>query len=162
MSEGLSAAPAPARPFWLRMERERKRLGWTKSKLASAVGASRATLDRLETQPNRPLASTVTRIAELLGIDRDEALQLAGLLEAADVPTAPTHIPSVQQLQDAEIEELLAALPPDRRRMLERVRQEEEERLERLRSIADQEAEIARKRFADLLREAAEHDRNGE
>lgn len=166
MSEG--APQAPARPFWERMEQERVRLGWNKSQLYEEVRTklggkfSRLTPDRLRTQKRVPTIDTVNAIAEVLGIPLTEAHVLAGLIKAADETTQPygmtMAVPDV--IYDSEIERLYEALPPERRQLLERVRERERARLERqlrrAHEVLREDAEEAQRGFAELVRAEAE------
>lgn len=174
MSEG--ATQAPARAFWERMERQRASLGWTKTKLYEEVrakleqspreggraGFSRVTLDRLKTQPNPPLASTVNAIAELLRIPLTEAHLLAGILDASEARTQPQGIAVSDVGDDPETAALLAQLPPKRRAELEKARERERKRLRRLQEHAEREVRIAREEFADLVRNELGQSDNGE
>lgn len=74
----------PALPFYERVEQIRLDQGWTRVKLAHVANVSRGTIDSWKTQPRPPLAPTVVAVAERLGIDRDEALRLAGIKRAAE------------------------------------------------------------------------------
>jgi transcriptional regulator with XRE-family HTH domain len=73
----------PALPFYERVEQIRLERGWTRVKLARTAKVSRGTIDNWKSQPRAPLAPTVTEVADRLGIDRDEALRLAGITRAA-------------------------------------------------------------------------------
>jgi transcriptional regulator with XRE-family HTH domain len=76
MSEGHGP---PARALYVRAEREWRHKGWTISDVATRTGLSRATIYRLRAGKRAPLADTVNKLADLLGIDRDEAYELGGL-----------------------------------------------------------------------------------
>lgn len=142
MSEGVPRAPAAR--LWERVERERKRRGWTKVELAERTGLGRATIDGLNKE-RKPLDRTVHRLAEVLGIPLDEALQLAGLYEDRPEPAEPGT-------QDRELDELLARLPPQRRAEMERWRQEEHERMRRLREEAREDYQRSMRRISDAIR----------
>lgn len=71
---------APARPLYDYVEGLRIRRGWTKTQLARAAKTDRGTIDKWANQPRSPLPQTVKAVAEALGIDQEEALQLAGIL----------------------------------------------------------------------------------
>lgn len=58
---------------------------------------ARSTVDGWKTNPRSPLNTTVTVVAERLGIDQREALALAGI-------TTPTAAESATELQDGEAE----------------------------------------------------------
>ena len=107
---------AVAAAFHRRAEVERARLGMTKMALCEKAGIGRVTYDRLATQVNAPLPKTINRIAEVLGIDKDEALNLAGLVDA---PT-PAQI-AERQVRAAMVEALRHRLPDVDERVLARV-----------------------------------------
>jgi transcriptional regulator with XRE-family HTH domain len=92
--------------FHRRAEVERTRLGMTKMALCAKASISRVTYDRLATQPMLPLARTVTSLADALGMDKDEALTLAGLIDA---PT-PAQV-AEQRVRAAMVEALRHRLP---------------------------------------------------
>jgi transcriptional regulator with XRE-family HTH domain len=66
-----------------------QRNGWTKIQLAQRAGVNRGTIDNWARQPKPPLAATIVPVAERLGIDRDEALRLAGILTDAAAERDP-------------------------------------------------------------------------
>ena len=72
-----------AYPLWERVERERALKGWSSTRLHSETGISRSTVAKLATQPRPPLPSTVNALADALGIGRETALRLAGVLTDA-------------------------------------------------------------------------------
>lgn len=89
MSQHESPEPGPpARPFYDRVEHIRVSRGWTKVKLAQHLGVHRATIENWAKQPKPPLPSTIVPVASKLGIDRDEALRLAGILVGDERPPA--------------------------------------------------------------------------
>lgn len=51
--------------------------------LAKKAGVARSTVDGWKTNPRQPLVTTVTDVADRLGIDRQQALRLAGISPAA-------------------------------------------------------------------------------
>ncbi|MFC3980214.1 helix-turn-helix domain-containing protein [Streptosporangium jomthongense] len=115
----------PGLPFWKRIETERIARTWTATDLHRRSGVARSTINNLATQRRRPRPATVVALADTLGIPRDEAFALAGLdPEAAAVGETAT---------DDTLDELLARLPEERRRELEKWREEERERYERAR-----------------------------
>lgn len=73
---------------YVKHAREHARL--TRSGLAEAIGTSYATIWRWETGKQTPeRAAIVVRMAEITGVDVDEALAAAGLRPGHDVPAAP-------------------------------------------------------------------------
>jgi len=107
---------AVAAAFHRRAEVERVRLGMTKMALCEKAGIGRVTYDRLATQVNAPLAKTITRLADVLGIDKDEALNLAGLIDAP----APAQV-AERKVRAAMVEALRHRLPDVDERILARV-----------------------------------------
>ncbi|MEU7831354.1 helix-turn-helix transcriptional regulator [Nonomuraea sp. NPDC049129] len=95
-----------AAAFHQRAETERARLGMTKLALAAEPGVSRVTYDRLATQEKAPLPATIIRLATALGLDRDEALKLAGLI----VEPTPAQI-AERRVRAAMVEALHHRLP---------------------------------------------------
>lgn len=68
----------------------RERTGLTKAELAKAARVARATVFRWEAGESRPeQAEIVARVAEVLGVDLDEALGAAGLRPDPAVPDRP-------------------------------------------------------------------------
>ncbi len=69
----------------------RERAGLTKSELARRIQKDRATVGRWEDGKNRPDdADLVARVAQVLGLDLDEALAAAGLRPGVTPPATPT------------------------------------------------------------------------
>ncbi|MFD1940571.1 helix-turn-helix domain-containing protein [Nonomuraea mangrovi] len=153
----------PARRLWERVESERNNRGWTTVELQERSGVDRSTVSRLKTSKRSPLPETVNKLADTLGIPRQEALALAGLVGAPNVRspedaiTAPQSVVSIVNVEgDADTDELLARLSPRRRRLLEQFRESERERLARIAESVARETEEANRRFAELVRSEAE------
>ena len=72
-----------AYPLYERVKREMALQGWTATRMRRESGIARSTLAKWETQSRPPLASTVVAVADALGLDRETALQLAGILPPA-------------------------------------------------------------------------------
>jgi transcriptional regulator with XRE-family HTH domain len=148
----------PAHKLWERVESERNRRGWTTVELQERSGVDRSTVSRLKTSRRSPLPETVNKLADALGIPREEALALAGLVTSPaeraphDAVTAPQPAVNVAVGGDSETETLLAKLSPRRRQLLEEFRETERRRLERMAEDAAREAEEANARFAKLVR----------
>lgn len=76
--------------FWLRVEQERADKGWSKTELAEAATRRagpgsrihRPTIDNLRTGTRAPQPRIVNALADALGIERHEAHQLAGIVDA--------------------------------------------------------------------------------
>lgn len=74
--------------FWLDLERLRLDRGWTQVELAERAKVPRSTINRLKDSARPPYVKTVHKLADAVGLDRDEAVQLAGLKPAAEVQPA--------------------------------------------------------------------------
>jgi transcriptional regulator with XRE-family HTH domain len=90
------AARGIAYPLYERVERERVLRGWSSTKLHQETGVSRSTIAKWRTQQRPPQPATVFVVADRLGIDRTEALSLAGILTdisqaGPDVPDTPAR-----------------------------------------------------------------------
>lgn len=79
----MEQSSAPARPLWDRIQTACAERGWNMSRLERETGVTRQTIAKWKTQPRPPQAGTVSTVAQVLGIDLQEALQLAGILPAA-------------------------------------------------------------------------------
>lgn len=82
----------PGRDTWATyVQAAREHAGLNKTELARRIGKDRATIGRWEDGKNRPEdANLVARFADVLGLDRDEALAAAGLRPDVEPPAAPT------------------------------------------------------------------------
>lgn len=76
-----------AYPLFQRVQWEMAMKGWTATRLRRDSGVARSTIAKWATQPRPPLASTVILVADALGIDRETAIRLAGIL--GDTLSAP-------------------------------------------------------------------------
>jgi len=56
------------------------RLGWDQSEMARRAGVTRATINRVLSETRRPGPATCAAIAKALGVDDEEVLQRAGIL----------------------------------------------------------------------------------
>lgn len=137
---------APAYELWRLLERERLRRGWTSVELARHLRMGRTTIDGLRLG-RLPSVQTVNRIADFLGVDRQEAYALAGLL---DIPDSDRPKPS--EIADREIRNLLSRLPERRRRALERILDDERARYDREIRQAREDYERARQRIEAMAR----------
>ena len=101
----------PAYPLYERVMQELHGRDWTQVQLAEASGVARSTIDGWQDSARPPTAKTVRAVADILGIDRVEALQLAGFSaervsrEAAIDPlpatqAAPTLAKAVSNLRE--------------------------------------------------------------
>lgn len=73
----------PALPWWERVEQLRVDRDWDRSQLARHAGVARTTVDNWKTAPTSPRPKTIAKVAERLGIDKEEAFRLAGILPLA-------------------------------------------------------------------------------
>lgn len=78
------ATTPPALPWWQHLEDLRIKNDWNRTQLAERAGVARTTIDKWKTARRAPLNTTVTEVADRLGIDREKALRLAGV-----VPRSP-------------------------------------------------------------------------
>lgn len=108
---------APARPLYARVENIRATNGWTKTKLSQVTGLPRTTIERWRDQSRRPLPKTVIQAADALGIPRDEALALAGILE--ERPGSPPAAGSTVEELRAELAAVQALNAAIERRLAE-------------------------------------------
>lgn len=74
----------PAFPLYQRVLREKSMRGWTWTQLQAETGLARSTFNSWKTQPQPPQPRTINEIADKLGIDRADAMRLAGVLADAD------------------------------------------------------------------------------
>ena len=75
--QGRQAGP-PGRPLWLAAERARRSQGVGKFDWVKKLGIGRRSYDRLEFQENPPITRTVKKIADVIGMDIDDAMDLVG------------------------------------------------------------------------------------
>lgn len=73
------AAP-PARPWYEAIIKTIALRGWSKTTLSERSGISRSTIDNWQRNPRRPQASAVNAVADSLGIPRERAHELAGIM----------------------------------------------------------------------------------
>ena len=89
----------------------RKAAGLSKVDLARAANVGRATVFRWENGESRPeQAELVTRVAEVLGVELDEALAAAGLRPTAQPPDRPER----QEITDPDLRLLAEKLTDPR------------------------------------------------
>jgi len=96
--------PPPARP-WFDLVTERIAVrGWSVAELARRAHVSRPTIYGWRENPGKPQAAPVNAVADLLGIPRERALRLAGVI--ADAPQEPGE---ASQSAPTPLEELFGA-----------------------------------------------------
>ncbi|MEO3869413.1 helix-turn-helix transcriptional regulator [Nonomuraea sp. B12E4] len=86
---------APARPFLELVEATLTRQGKTKTWLSGRANVSRATINNWARQPRTPQSANVLAVADVLGIDHEKALRLAGLAISSELPPEPTDLASL-------------------------------------------------------------------
>jgi transcriptional regulator with XRE-family HTH domain len=77
--------------LYQRVERERALRGLSSIALAESSGVARSTIAKWAIQQNTPQPEKVNAVADVLGIPREEALRLAGIL--TDQPNSEGIIP---------------------------------------------------------------------
>lgn len=82
-------ARVPAHGLYLLVMERLALTGMTKTELRKRTGVARSTIDSWATQATPPQARTVNKVADALGIDRVEALRLAGILDETSAPAPP-------------------------------------------------------------------------
>lgn len=112
-----SSEAAPARPLWERIEKIRIQRGLTWVQVSRMSGVNRQTITNWKTQPRPPQPQTVAEVADALEIDREEALQLAGIGLAVRHEAPATALDAQDELM-----ERLARIraDPQRRELLDR------------------------------------------
>jgi len=131
--------PGPARGTWAAyLQMARERAGLNKSELGRRIAKDRATVARWEEGRFRPDdANLVARVADVLGLDLDEALAAAGMRPGVRPPAEPT-----QEL-DEEVDLILRSnVDPDMKRvMLQRLEElrvrDKERRMEDIRFLLE-------------------------
>jgi transcriptional regulator with XRE-family HTH domain len=106
----MDETSAPARPLFERIETIRANAGMTKSRLAEITGVPRGTVERWRDQKRPPLPESVMKVADALGIDRGEALRLAGVLDGVPPPADPGDVVAELRARLAESHATLAEI----------------------------------------------------
>ena len=76
----------PARPWYNFILREIAQRSWTKTELSDRSGVARTTIDNWRTNRRSPTDGTVNDVADVLGIDRAAAHDLAGVIDPGAGP----------------------------------------------------------------------------
>jgi transcriptional regulator with XRE-family HTH domain len=97
---------APAAPLHDLVLTTLKEQGRSQNWLHKRTGVSRNTITSWKTQPRPPQAGTVLTIADALGIDRGEALRLAGVMSDTKAAIEGTTV----DLSEVHIDALLAEI----------------------------------------------------
>jgi transcriptional regulator with XRE-family HTH domain len=106
MTEG-----APAAPFHQAVVRALRDQRKTKLWLHQETGIARNTINAWETQPRPPQARTVMAVADALGMDRIEALQLAGIVPGVTVEVEEDAVPLAAVDTDVLLAEIRRRIP---------------------------------------------------
>lgn len=86
---------APAKPWYDTVIATIAVRGWTKAELSDRSGVARTTIDNWERNPRKPQAKSVNAVADAVGIPREQALRLAGIIaEAAEAERSPPREPT--------------------------------------------------------------------
>ena len=101
----MSDQGAPARPWYNLVAETIALKGWTKAQLAERSGVSRPTIDNWRVNPRAPQARSVNAVADVLGIPRQQALRLAGVIPDGDQNehSPPTLLDERIGSEDAEL-----------------------------------------------------------
>jgi transcriptional regulator with XRE-family HTH domain len=117
----MSDQRPPARPWYDLIIETIALKGWTKAQLADRAGISRPTIDNWRTNPRAPQARSVNAVADVLGISRDRALRLAGIISEPQpeplvhpelAESLRKHVPDDAERIIAELERRRAAPAP--------------------------------------------------
>lgn len=103
------AGSGVAYAFWERIEREQYAQGLTQREVVKRSGIPASTINNLKDSTRPPQPRIVHAIADALGIDRDEAAQLAG---RSQTPTPPADLDDDYDEVDFEIEMIRASNLP--------------------------------------------------
>lgn len=83
----------PAKPWYDLVVATIALQGGTKAELSERAGVARTTIDNWERNPRKPQAKSVNAVADALGIPRERALVLAGIIPGAPGPPAEAKVP---------------------------------------------------------------------
>lgn len=92
-----------AYPLYVRVQRELALRGITTVELREKTGVARSTITNWRHVEQTPQPRTVNKVADYLGIPREEALRLAGILTDEDVPV-PSFVRRAVRAYVAETE----------------------------------------------------------
>lgn len=102
----MSTAPAPARAWYDTVTETIAVRGWSVAQLAQRSGVARTTIYGWRDNPRKPQSKSVNAVADALGIPRERALRLAGVIaaapEAAD-RSPPTLLDGAVGHEDADL-----------------------------------------------------------
>jgi transcriptional regulator with XRE-family HTH domain len=80
---------APAKPWYDLIVQTLALKGWTKAELTDRSGVAKTTIDNWERNPRKPQSAKVNAVADVLGIPRERALRLAGIITGAEAERSP-------------------------------------------------------------------------
>ncbi len=106
MSPQESAHSTPARPLYDRVEEIRIARGWSKTQMANAIGRDRGTIENWRTITKPPTVGVLRDVAEALGLDYDELLELVGIRRSTGKPTTAEKLDAAEDRLDALEDEL--------------------------------------------------------
>jgi len=86
------AERAPARAWYDLVIETIALKGWTKTQLSERSSVSRTAIDKWRTNPRTPQAASVNAVADALGIPRERALRLAGIIGAGPPQQVPDDL----------------------------------------------------------------------
>jgi transcriptional regulator with XRE-family HTH domain len=104
-----------AYPLYQRVNRELALRGWTHVELQRKSGVARSTVAKWATGQQSPMPDRVNAVADALGIERAEALRLAGIL--TEIPASPLFGDDELDALEAELGVPLDRLDPETRRI---------------------------------------------
>lgn len=100
----MSASPdhAPARPWYDLVVKTVAVKGWSIADLSSRSGIARTTIYGWRANPGKPQAKSVNAVADALGIPRERALRLAGVIaaEPQPPPSADPGLPTPAEMEE--------------------------------------------------------------
>lgn len=104
----MTSIGAPAKPWYDLVIETLALRGMTKAELTDRSGVAKSTIDKWERNPGKPQARSVTKVADALGIPRERAVRLAGIIPP---PPARGLSERTQRLMREEVgDEMTAAL----------------------------------------------------
>lgn len=99
----MSASPdhAPARPWYDLVVETAAVKGWSIADLGSRSGVARTTIYGWRANRGKPQSKSVNAVADVLGIPRERALRLAGVIaaEPQPPPSADPALPTPEEME---------------------------------------------------------------
>ncbi|GAA2516866.1 helix-turn-helix transcriptional regulator [Winogradskya humida] len=109
--------------LWLEVEKRRAAQQMSKVDLAKFTGLNRTTIDGLETSRRRPSSRVVHAYADLFGIPRDEAEELAGIVPPQQDMDVRSAISESTVYTDAQKKILLSVIEEFEQASAQRIEQ---------------------------------------